>query len=108
MATRLLEPEVWKEYFDRVTKTLVHEKQPIYTEVRIMNPVVGSQVETAWTPLIGLTYDPRGGSLEIATDPVDHLINAPTAVYVLEPSEGLPTVIEVVTADSRQVIELRY
>lgn len=107
METRKLEQEEWAEYFDSVTRRLVHEKTPVYTEVRVMNPLVGAQTEVAWQPLFGMTFDVRENKLEIATDPVDHMITGPEAIYVIEEG-GLPTTVEVETPGMKQVIELRY
>lgn len=108
MTTRQLGRDEWGKYFDHITRTLVHEKAPIYTEVRVMNPIIGAQVETAWQPLVGITFNPREETLEIATEMVDHMIGAPTEVYVIEGEEGLPVTVEVVADGTKQVIELRY
>ncbi|HVZ39735.1 MAG TPA: DUF5335 family protein [Candidatus Kapabacteria bacterium] len=108
MSTRKLDQQEWGSYFDRITKSLTHEHMPIYTEVRVMEQGVGSQTETSWTPLIGITFNYRANTLEVATDPIDHMIPEPSEIYVMEDAQGLPTTVEVLSAETKQVIELRY
>lgn len=103
MATRKLDKTEWQAYFDRVAKTL--GARSVEIEVASLN--LGHLVEADWVPLIGLSYDPRDDVLEVATEPVDHLIHHPREVDVDEQAEGLRAV-RVVDADgNQQIISLK-
>ena len=45
---------------------------------------MGNQVRSDWLPLIGVTYDPKDGLVEIALEGLDHMIRGPREIYVEE------------------------
>jgi hypothetical protein len=55
MATVKLDKGVWQTYFDRIS-TWVMGKQ---AEIEVASLKLGNQIEAAWMPLPGITYDPK-------------------------------------------------
>jgi len=103
MATRKLDKEQWKTFFDRVSKTLEGKQ----AEIEVASLALGDQIEAEWLPLLGLAYDPKDDLFEVALDGVDHMIPKPREIYVDDGVGGLMS-IEIVDADgTKQIIKLR-
>ncbi len=103
MATAQLESSQWKPYFDQLAR--ISRKQEVYVEATGLR--IGSQTESEWLPLIGITYDPKSDLLNVATDRVDHMIQHPSQIQVQYESDGLHNV-EVTDAEGhQQIIKLR-
>ncbi len=103
MATRRLNRSEWQTYFSRLARGLEGK----HVEIEIAGLRLGDQIEAEWTPLIGVTYDPKDDLFEIATENVDHLIRRPKDVHVQEDAQGLHCV-EIVNSDgNHQIIKLR-
>jgi hypothetical protein len=100
---RKLEKSLWQVYFDVMSKALVGKS----AEIEVASLKLGDQIETEWTPLLGITYDPKDDILEIALDGHDHLINKPGEVYVEDQELELAS-LEVVDGEGvRQIVLLR-
>ncbi len=80
MAIRVLSKPQWQGYFDRMSRALIGKR----TEVEIASLDLGDQIEAELLPLVGITYDPKSGILEIAMEGLDHLIQHPQQVHVDE------------------------
>jgi Family of unknown function (DUF5335) len=103
MATRKLDKTEWHWFFDRISKGLAGAR----AEIEVISPTLGNQIEAEWKPLIGITYDPKDGILEVAVDGLDHMIQKPRVIYA-EESGGLLTSLEVIDADKiSHLIRLR-
>ncbi len=103
MAVRKLEKAEWEKYFDEVSKKLGAKE----VQIEVVNEEIGDQVETAWQPIIGLSYDPKDDEFEVAAEKHDHLIPHPVEIYVEEDVDGLKRV-EVIQEDgTKQIISLR-
>ena len=63
MATYKLEPAVWQQYFDRVSKHLVASR----AEIRVSGLDLGSQIAADDLPLEGMSYDPHDRELLISS-----------------------------------------
>jgi Family of unknown function (DUF5335) len=58
--------------------------------------------------LVGVTFDPKGNTLEIELDFGDHRVYDPQEVWTIEESDGFLSAIEVVHRDGeREVISVR-
>jgi hypothetical protein len=58
--------------------------------------------------LIGITYDARTRTLELALDSGDHRVREPREVWVVEEPDGFPGTIEIVRPDgAREVVTIR-
>ncbi|RMF69532.1 MAG: hypothetical protein D6740_09470 [Alphaproteobacteria bacterium] len=78
--TRELPREVWREYFDALSKVIAGHP----AEIEVESLELGDQVEASWVPLIGITYDHKDDVLEVALEGVDHLIRKPSRIWVEE------------------------
>ncbi len=78
--TRELPREVWRSYFDRLSKVITGHP----AEIAVESLALGDQVEAEWAPLVGITYDHKDDVLEVATEGLDHLIHKPVRIWVEE------------------------
>lgn len=93
----------WKEFFDTMTGTLVGKR----AEVEVASLDLGDQIEAAWTPLIGIVYDPKNDLIEVALEGIDHLIREPREVYVDFGGGGLISLEVIEADDTRQIVKLK-
>ncbi|HEU4617960.1 MAG TPA: DUF5335 family protein [Gammaproteobacteria bacterium] len=92
-----------KAYFDELTKQL--EGKEAYIEVGSLS--LGNQVESEWTRLLGIAYDPKSDLVEIDLEGLDHLIEHPKDIRVGYDHSGVQA-IEIVDADdAKQIVRLR-
>jgi hypothetical protein len=103
MAVRKLPKKEWQEYCRRVARSVIGKR----AEIEVASLKLGSQVEAAWLPLLGIAYDPKNDIIEIAVENVDHLVDKPKEFYVDEGSGGLES-LEIVDGDGIQrIVKLR-
>ena len=67
MAITELDKSRWKDYFDRVSKTL----RTKLVELDIESLKLGDQLEVEWAPLVGLTYDPKDDVMAVLVEGVE-------------------------------------
>lgn len=103
MAVQELQKSEWREFFDRVSKTLVGKR----AEIEVVGLAVGDQIAAEWLPMLGIAYDPKDDLIEISLDGLDHLIARPQRVFVDLGAEGL-TSMQVIDAEGlSQIVKLR-
>jgi hypothetical protein len=103
MTIRRLEKPEWRPFFDTMSKIL----EAKVAEVEVASLDLGDQTQAEWSPLIGITYDPRDDAVEIALDGHDHMIRKPREIYMDDGAAGL-TSLEIVDADGvRQIVKLK-
>jgi hypothetical protein len=68
---------------------------------------IGSQVQSAWLPLMGITYDPRSDLLSVSTGSLNHMIHHPSQIQVDYEADGLHNVEVVDSEGNHQLIRLR-
>jgi hypothetical protein len=95
MPMRELPRGEWRGYCDRLSK----EVAGMRAELDVVSLDLGDRVEVRWVPLLGLVYDGRADTLEIALDGVDHSIREPREIHVEETERGLVG-LEIVTANA--------
>src|SRR5581483_565984 len=91
--------EQWREFCDRLTKDLTG----LSAEVEIDSLDLGGQIEARSLPVLGIAYDPKDDLFEIALEGVDHLINRPRELEIVEGGGGV-TSLRVIDQDSVQHI----
>lgn len=107
MAIRRLDPNEWTTYFGSFSRGLVRGERIDYAEIRVCSPDLGSQLESRWLPLHGITYDRKSHALEVDVDGLGHLMYDPQTIYVDEDLHGL-LVLDVVRSDGTQeIVEIR-
>lgn len=103
MAIRSLDKTQCKNYFERISRELSASS----AQIEVAGLAIGDQIESDWSTLRGLSYDPRDDRLDVLLDALDHRIDQPREVYVDDGADGLHSV-QVVDADgNRQIIRLR-
>ncbi len=103
MATHRLESAQWQSYFNRVSRSLGGEQ----AEIETASLKLGDQINSDWTLLNGLVYDPKDDVFEVVTDNLDHLIEHPRDIYVDEAGTTLRSV-EIIDAEgNHQIVRLK-
>lgn len=103
MTTRRIDEADWRLYLDKFSSGLGGRR----AEVKIISPKLGSQVQAEWVRLLGFAYDPKDNVLEVALEPLDHLIQKPVELYVQEGRTGIES-LSVRDGDGNQhIIQLR-
>ncbi|MEL7834748.1 DUF5335 family protein [Fodinibius sp. Rm-B-1B1-1] len=108
MKSKKITKEQWQKYFDTFSMKYLQDEQPEYIEIQLLSEDMGAQQEIRWTPLRGITYDPKSDILEIQVDNMDHLISHPKEIYVNEEKGGWLTGMMVIRKDGeRSIIDIR-
>jgi hypothetical protein len=93
----------WRRYCDQISKGLAGQR----VELDVVSLPLGDRVEAKWLPVVGLVYDARADTLEIALEGLGHSIREPREVYVEETERGL-VALEIVAADeTTQIVRFR-
>lgn len=108
MKSKKISKKQWQKYFDSFSIKYLKDEQPEYIEIQVLSEDVGAQYAIQWTPLKGITYDPKSDILEIQVDKMDYLISHPSEIYVNEERDGLLTGMMVVRRDGeKSIIDIR-
>ncbi|WP_440998796.1 DUF5335 family protein [Fodinibius sp. SL11] len=108
MDSKKISKQEWQRYFDAFSIKYLKDKRPEYIEIQVLSEDMGAQNEIKWTPLKGITYDPKSDILEIQIDKLDHLISHPQEIYVNEEDNGWLTAMMVVRRDGeKSIIDIR-
>lgn len=100
--------KLWQKYFDNFSLKYLKDDQPEYIEIKVLSEDIGVQDAIQWTPLKGITYDPKSDVLEIQVDKMEHLISHPSEIYVNEEKDGWLTGMMVIRKDGeRNIIDIR-
>jgi hypothetical protein len=76
-------------------------------EVEVAGLRLGDQIAAEYTPINGLSFDPKADAFVVDTETLDHLIYHPEAIWADDSAEGLHSV-QVTDADgNRHIIKLR-
>jgi hypothetical protein len=103
MATRKLERSEWRRYFDEVAKRL----PTMRVTVLVLDDHIGVQPETEEGTLIGVTFDPKDGILEVATPNITHRVSDPKEIYVQEERGQLASIEVLVSDGTKRIFELK-
>lgn len=100
MATSIRIPEEQLErYFDTFTKHFLRDETTNTVEVELLDRDWGDQRLATSAHLLGISYDPKDRSLEIALERGDHRALSPREVWVEEEPDGFVRTIQVVRDD---------
>ncbi len=103
MAIEKLEKSNWHSYFDGLSKMLSGKE----AEIDVNSLGIGAQVESQFSPLHGIVYDPRSDILEVLVEGLDHTIANVGEIYVDHDGVNLNSVFVVDTEGVQQIIRLR-
>ena len=101
MAIIKLPKTEWQAFFDRASRILIGKN----TEIEIIHPALGNQIEADWLPLLGMTYDLTSDTIEIALQGLYHVVTKPLALHVDETPASIIT-LQIIDADGVQEIIL--
>jgi hypothetical protein len=102
MATRL-EKADWNNFFARLTQLLVGK----HTDIEVLNPSLGNQMEALRLPLLGIAYDPEDDLIEIQLEGLDHMVARPRILYV-DYTPGVLVSLQIVDeAGMQQIVLMR-
>lgn len=108
MAVRKIEKNEWQSYFDTFSKLFLKDKQPEYMGIQILSGEFGSQPETSWLVMEGITYDPKGNLLDVKVEDLNRMILNPVEIYVDEDEGGWIHSMEIIEKDgTKDIIEIR-
>ncbi|RUM28251.1 MAG: hypothetical protein DSY42_08700 [Aquifex sp.] len=95
-----LTKEEWKDYFEKLSKNL----PAVEAQFEVLDKNVGNQIEVEYSPLLGLSYDPKDDVFEIQfRESHDHLIYHPQEIYINE-DNGKITSMEIVDKEGTKYI----
>ena len=112
MAITELDKSRWKDYFDRVSKTL----RTKLVELDIESLKLGDQIEVEWAPLVGLTYDPKDDVMAVLVEGVDkrggsgvveHNIFQPKQIFVEQDVDTLHNIDVLDSEDEHHILILK-
>jgi hypothetical protein len=104
MKMHSLPKDEWKPFCERFSKALTGA---VSVELEVVSLSIGDRLLSRWVPLVGIAYDPRADSFEIALPGVDHTIAHPQAVSIDETTRGI-VAIEITASEGRgEILKLR-
>lgn len=108
MAVKKIGKKEWQSFFDNFSKKYLSDEQPEYAEIRVLSKESGAQPETGWSPLEGITFNPKDNILYVKVESLNRMIWNPSEIYVDEDDKGWITSMEIEESDgTKDIIELR-
>ncbi len=80
MPTREIEPSVWRDYFELVTK----QGRGQQVRVEIVGDEIGDQIEREWSPFEGMSYSHLEKTVYLHLRPLSHAIPTPQKIFTEE------------------------
>lgn len=93
----------WKTFFDQMSKSL----EGNLAEVELNSLAIGSQIQTQWTPLFGISYDNKKQLIEVFMENLGHRIANPEKVFVDQQGFSISSLEIIDEDDTKQIIKLR-
>lgn len=78
MTIHKLDKTQWRIYLDGMSKIAVGKR----TGIEIASPRFGAQLQAEWLPLLGIVYDVKNDTIEIALDDLEHIVYTPQEMYI--------------------------
>lgn len=103
MQIRTLQKENWQAFFDLVSKMVQGQR----VELEIAGIDTGDQVEAEWSFVDGLSYEEDSGMLFIHTDVLDHMIQNPLEIVVIEKGASIEMIGIKDDGDQIQIVKFR-
>jgi hypothetical protein len=93
----------WQAAADLLSKAM--HGQPARLE--IASQPLGDQVAAEWTPVLGITYDPKDDLFEIQMEGLDHLVSHPRLFAVREHDEMADGLVVVDGDGAEHIVQFR-
>jgi len=99
MALRQIERDRWHPFLDAVSRSLVGKR----AEVEVASLALGDQIEAEWLTLLGIVYEPRKDTIEVALEGLDHMIQRPREIVA---DEAVFELANITIKDSEGVLHI--
>lgn len=83
--TRALPKEEWAELLERISREVA--QRGVRVEVEGLD--IGAQTEAEHAPLGGISYDPKGDTVQIIVEGAEHMIVRPRSIHAAIEGAGL-------------------
>ena len=93
-----------ESYFHRFTKNFLQSESTNRVDVEVLAPDWGDQFEAEGVRVIGITYEPKKNTLEVALENGDHRVEGVREVWTAEEPDGFVKTISVLRADGTRDI----
>ena len=103
MSARRLDRSDWCDFFAHLSKVMIGKR----SEIEVLGLAIGAQIEAAWSPLLGISYDRKDDVIEIALDEVDHVIHRPREVFFDLHARPLVVLLMIECDGLTQIVKLR-
>jgi hypothetical protein len=104
LETKRIPTDQLEDYFNKFTKHFLLRESTNAVDVEVLAPDWGDQFATEGAHLFGITYDPKGKSLEFELEAGDHRVLNPKEVWTTEEFDGFIKAIEVVKDDGTREV----
>lgn len=101
MKTVKLKKDEMEVFFNKMFNYLEGKR----ATVNVVGLDIGDQIQAENATLFGVVYDPKDDILEIALDGLDHIINQPHDVYVIEGGAGIEAIGAIDNNGREQIIK---
>ncbi len=90
MTTQHIAKDHLKDFFDHFSMIMPTE----LVEIEVAGLDLGDQIEAEWTPMTGISYDPKDGMVVVMLEDgkVQHTVPAPQEVVVVEDDSGINSI----------------
>ena len=104
MASRKLDKAEWRAFCDDLSKALPGDDLSAVTA----SLAVDGEVAAEWVALLGVAYDPRRDSFEIALGGLEHRVRNPETLYVDDGPSGVAALEIIDGGGLRHGLRLNY
>lgn len=102
MAVQNIEKSKWDAFLAGISRALAGKR----VEIEVASLDLGDQIVVSRLPLLAISYDRKDDVISVNLEQVDHLIRAPSELYVDFASAGLAC-LEIIDGEgARQILTL--
>jgi hypothetical protein len=102
-----LSPARMADYFATFTKRYLVNESADVADVEVLSPTLGDQQVVSGGHLVGITYEPKGNTLEVELESGNVRAFQPKEVWVVEEENGFLRAVEIVRDDdTRELIQV--
>lgn len=107
LETKQIPNDQLEAYFNNFTRHFLLRDSTNALDVEVLAPDWGDQFAAEGVHLLGITYEPKGKSVEFTLEGGDHRVRNPVEVWTTEEFDGFIRAIEIVKDDgTREVIRV--
>jgi hypothetical protein len=103
METIQLAKNDWQPYFDRVSKSLGSTQ----AEIEVNSHSLGDQIAARWSPLQGISYDPKDDILAVFMDGLEHMVHHPQSIFVEQDQTEFKSMDVLGEEDTHHIVRIR-